>query len=150
MRLHAVAGELVLVIATTGCGLIPEPQVGLACQIPAGRPETVEAMREVPNLIGKTPQETAALLEADDAGVEVTWRYHYSTQAADDTVGYSECWCIPPPDGEVSSAEITEFNQLLIFVSRDGSIIGGRPQPTLGWGCEEAAEDTSGIGRGLT
>lgn len=149
MRLHAVAGGLVLVIATTGCGLIPEPQVGLACQIPPGRPETVEAMREVPNLIGKTPQETAALLEADDPGVEVTWRYHYSTQAADDTVGYSECWCIPPPDGEVTSTEITEFNQLLIFVSRDGPIVGGRAQPTLGWGCEEA-EATSGIGRALT
>ena len=118
-----------------GCGFIPEPEAGLACQIPPGRAETEEAA-ERPEFIGKTPQQAAALADRQDEGIEVTWRYHYFTESGDSTSGYSECWCIPPPDGEVRAAQLTEFNQLLIMVQRDDRMIGGRQQPRLGWGCD--------------
>ena len=132
-RRRLAAGTL-LAFSATACGLTPEAQVGLACQAPPG-PEVPVAGADPPDVIGLAPQEAAARLDIADVSAEITWRYHYSTEAGGGPTGYSECWCIPPPDGRVSEAEYTEAGQLLVFVEREEPMVGGRPQPTLGWGC---------------
>lgn len=144
MPLRGLVWALTLVSTATGCALVPEPEVGLACQI---TPDATEDFRQAaprPELVGKTPQQAVELLEeaGDDPGLPVTWRYHYKTDPANPNVGYSECWCIVPPDGRVIAADVTEFGQLLIMVERSQAIVGGRPQPRLGWGCEDEARST--------
>ena len=136
MRMRALAASLAWVVAA-GCGFLPEPVVGLGCQPPPDRPEVVPENPERRQFLGLSPQEAAALLEAEDPGVEeVTWRYSYATDADDERVSYSECWCRPPPDGRVVDAFVTEYSQLIVMVQRDQPMLGGRGQPTLGWGCE--------------
>jgi hypothetical protein len=129
-----LAAVTLLAFSAAGCGLIPEAQVGLACQEPPGPEVPIDAIGP-PDVIGLAPQEAAARLDMADIRTEITWRYHYSTEAGGGPTGYSECWCIPPPDGHVSQAEYIETGQLLVMVERDEPMVGGRPQPTLGWGC---------------
>lgn len=134
MRLAPLAVGLLVLSLIVGCGAL-EPQVGMACQHPPQRPAPPAALDDVPSLIGRTPEQAAALLE-DVPGVDVTWRYHYSTEAGGGPTGYSECWCVPPPDGRVDTVEILETNQLMVYVVRAGPIVGGRAQPVQGWGCD--------------
>lgn len=138
-----LAGVVVMVILGA-CGMLPEPEVGLACMPPESVQaveQPVETRNEFHHLLGMRPQQVEAELAENDPGVEVTWRYQYPTDAGDGKVGYSECWCSAPPDGRVIVAEVTEFGQLLVMVEREAPIIGGRAQPRLGWGCDEARLD---------
>ncbi len=115
----------------TACGLgIGES--GLACQDPPAADEVL-GDREVPPITGLSAEEASAALEA--AGIRPSWRYSYGT-SMNGNAGYSECWCVPPPDGEVGDVAGTPNEQLIVFVERDGPLIGGRPQPRIGWGCE--------------
>jgi hypothetical protein len=131
-----LASALVVAATASGCGALGflEAQTGLACQQPpdeaAPAAEVIEAM---PDLRGKTPDQAADLLD-DVSDIEVSWRYSYLTEAGGN-VGYSECWCVPPPDGVVQQAELAEGNLYIVFVERAGPIPGGRPQPVQGWGC---------------
>ncbi len=135
MRLASLAVGLLVLSLTAGCGPL-EPRSGMACQqAPQRAPPPAEALDDVPSLIGRTPEQAAALLE-DVPGLDVTWRYHYSTDAGGGPSGYSECWCVPPPDGRVDTVELLETNQLMVFVVRAGPIVGGRAQPVAGWGCD--------------
>ena len=136
-RLSFVA-FLLAAVAASGCGLLPEPQAGLACQQPADAAPR-EAAPQAPPVTGKTPAEAEEALQAADLGVAYTWRYSYGTDIGNRAVGYSECWCIPPPDGEVTQVEYaSEIGQFIVFVRRSEPIPGGRAQPVLGWGCDEA------------
>ena len=126
--------QAVLVVVTSivaGCGLF-EANVGLACQEP---PEGnwIVGEREVPNLRGMTPE--AAAVALDSADIDASWRYSYATDANEPNVGYSECWCAPPPDGVVDNVTTAEEGWLIVFVNRTEPIFGGRPQPELGWEC---------------
>jgi hypothetical protein len=137
-RLSFVAFLLAAVVAT-GCGLVPEEQAGLACQRPMAGAKPLEFAPPLPPLFGMTPAEADAAIQAAELDVDVTWRYHYSTEIGGGPTGYSECWCIPPPDGAVLQADYNlEFGQLVVLVERAQPIPGGRAQPTLGWGCDEA------------
>jgi hypothetical protein len=64
-------------------------------------------------------------------GLKVTWRYEMSTGA---NMGFSECWCIPPEDGEVTSVAYGMANELVVFVD-SGHTGAAREQPPRGWGC---------------
>ncbi len=138
----------VVVVMVVSAACIPfgrdDGETGLACQVapegellPVERDGDVIVAPEFPELVGLTPEQAAERLEPDD--LAVSWRYSYATDVTDRRVGYSECWCIPPPDGVVQDASVTEGGWLIVTVARDGGIVGGRPQPRLGWGCDDAA-----------
>lgn len=123
---------LAILVLLPACGLgIGES--GLACQDPPA-PDERRGDREVPAIAGLTAEEANALLEA--AGIRPSWRYSYSA-SLNGTDGYSECWCIPPPSGRVRDEPGNANEQLIVFVEREAPMIGGRPQPRLGWGCGE-------------
>ena len=134
----AIAGGfLVAALIGTGCG-IEIARSGLACQDPPTQAEAL-GQREVPNLIGMNPEAAAEAL--DDAGIAPSWRYSYRTNPPGRTDGYSECWCVPPPDGLVNSVSAEPGEQLIVVVERSQPIDGGRAQPTQGWGCEAGPEE---------
>ena len=68
---------------------------------------------------------------ARDRGLKVTWRYMYSTGP---NMGFGECWCVPPEDGEVTSVAYGMANELVVFVE-SGHQMAVREQPPRGWGC---------------
>lgn len=118
-----------LVAVCAGCGLI-ETEAGLACQEPPDG--GLVGDREVPDVTGLGPDLAAATL--DRAEVGVSWRYSYLTELGGPG-GYSECWCVPPPDGVVEDVSTSDEGWLIVFVRRPEPMIGGRPQPRIGWGC---------------
>ena len=128
------AAVLLLSIATTGCGLIPEEAVGLECQEPPSAEEVLRVPAP-PQAIGVDPEEAAFRIEELD--IIPSWRYSYFTEPPGRTAMYTECWCVVPPDGTVSQVSAEPGEQLIVFVQRAEPIPGGRPQPTRGWGCEE-------------
>jgi hypothetical protein len=131
-----LASAIVLAAAFSGCGGLSlfELETGLACQQPPDEPAPdADVIEKLPDLGGKTPAQAAALLDGISE-IEVSWRYSYMFEAGGNT-GYSECWCVPPPDGVVQQAELAEGNLYIVFVERAGPIPGGRPQPVEGWGC---------------
>lgn len=124
---------LAVTLVVAGCG-IEIGSSGLACQDPPTQAEIL-GQREVPNLLGLKPAAAAERLE--EAGIAPSWRYSYRTNPPGRTDGYSECWCVPPPDGEVNDVIAEPDEQLIVFVERSQPIAGGRAQPTQGWGCED-------------
>lgn len=116
------------------CGLMDD-EGALACQQP---PEGNWQIgdRELPPVIGMNPVQAAAAFDRID--LAVSWRYSYATEPSGET-GYSECWCVAPPDGTVNDAFVTETGWVVVMVSRDAPILGGRPQPRVGWGCEASS-----------
>lgn len=127
-----IGGLLASALVGTGCG-IEIGGSGLACQDPPTQAEVL-GQRDVPDLMGLTPD--AAAEDLDEAGIAPSWRYSYRTNPPGRTEGYSECWCVPPPDGVVSDVSMEPDEQLIVFVERSQPIAGGRAQPTQGWGCE--------------
>lgn len=78
-----------------------------------------------PLLIGKSPAEAAAT--AASQGHTVVFNVQIE--------GYGECWCVPPPEGEVVEAWWGQHGALWLMV--DGVEEGhtGAVQPERGWGC---------------
>ncbi len=110
-----------MVAATSGCG-IQLDEAGLACQDQPA-PGEILGDREVPDIQGMTGEAAAAALERAD--IQSTWRYYYATEP-DRRTGYSECWCIPPPDSVVDSVSAAPNEQLIVMVSRSEPMLGGR------------------------
>lgn len=124
----------VLSLAIMGCGAVgPTQEDGLACQEPPEGNWRVGS-RDIPDVAGRRPGDAAESLAR--AGIAVSWRYQYFTEAGG-RVGYSECWCVAPPDDSVvQDVTTSDEGWLIVFVNRDEPIPGGRDQPVLGWGCE--------------
>ena len=71
---------------------------------------------------------------AADAGLDVTYRYHYAV-GDDERAGFSECWCVPPPDGAVDSVIYDSADSVIVFVQSGNRFREARDQPARGWGC---------------
>ena len=129
-----VAVLAVLILAVMGCGVVgPTQQTELACLEPPEGNWRVGS-REIPDVAGSRPADAAESLAR--AGIAVSWRYQYGTEGTGRT-GYSECWCeVPPNDGVVQDVTTGDEGWLIVMVERDDPMLGGRPQPRLGWGCE--------------
>jgi len=133
---HLAIGSLLVAAASlSACGL-GMGDTGLACQDPPTE-EEILGQREVPDVVGLTPPAAAEAIA--EAGITPSWRYSYETDPESRQAGYSECWCIPPPDGAVVDVIAEPDEQPIVFVARASGIIGGRAQPTQGWGCPEPA-----------
>ena len=100
--------------------------------------------REIPDVEGWLPEEAAVAF--DRVGIAVSWRYNYSTQAPEEGTGtgYAECWCTAPLDGVVQEVVPSDEGWLIVMVQRLDPMPGGRPQPRLGWGCEEPSQSSPG------
>lgn len=123
----------VILATVPACGLTDD-EGALACQQPPeGNWQLGE--RELPQVIGMKPDQAAAAFDRID--LAVSWRYSYTTEPSR-REGYSECWCVAPPDGTVDDAFVTDTGWVVVMVSRDAPMFGGRPQPRVGWGCEGA------------
>lgn len=134
---------VLLMVLSTACIPIArdDDETGLACRdapdgelLPVRQDGDVLIADQFPGLIGMTPEQAAETLAERD--LAVSWRYHYATNPLDDRIGYSECWCVAPPDGVVMEASVSDGGWLIVMVARDTGIVGGRPQPRLGWGCD--------------
>ena len=130
-----VAMVAVVAASVSACGPVDDDFAPAGChQPPDGNWQVSD--RQLPNVAGMDVEAAAAAFDQID--LAVSWRYHYAT-APFGGGGYSECWCTAPPDGQVEDAHVTDEGWVIVFVFRDGPILGGRPQPADGWGCEEAA-----------
>ena len=80
----------------------------------------------------------AIAAKADEAGFEVTYRYSYDVgpQPASGSQGYSECWCIPPPPGEVYAVAYDSIGRIVVMVDSGEHRNEVRAQPKQGWGCD--------------
>ena len=75
---------------------------------------------------------------AVERGLAVTWRYGFDIGEAHGATGYSECWCIAPPEGRVTQVLYDSTGALIVFVDSGQVLPVPRQQPRLGWGCEES------------
>ncbi len=85
----------------------------------------VHAGPVMPDLVGLGPREAAAI--AVGRGHTVVFNVQIP--------GYGECWCVPPPEGDVVDAWFGERGALWLMV--EGVEEGHTPdqQPPTGWGC---------------
>lgn len=144
---RACAAAVAAVVFLAGCdaGFAPVgPPVAtdagfLGCQVAAAPSATVregdplapgEPMAGVP-VTTMTPRQVGEVARA--RGLKVTWRYEV-TMADDPMVGFSECWCEPPPMGQAIGVSYGMASELVVSV--DGGVVTGpRSQPPRGWGC---------------
>ena len=96
----ARAGTLLTLLTLfTGCSALPNMDLGSSgCQNargigPAGM-TTFDGEPVVAGVVGKSPVEAAAVARA--MGHTVVFNVQIP--------GYGECWCVPPPEGQVVSA----------------------------------------------
>ena len=139
---------LALAAICTGCGLLPwaGQNTGLACQRDAAPGAVVQEGDPLDPGQPLAGLDVAAMNAIEvghaavDAGLAVTWRYGYAIGPPMEggSQGYSECWCIPPPDGRVSGVAYDSIGALVVFVDSGQTMAAARPQPRLGWGCGEA------------
>jgi hypothetical protein len=138
------SGLLAAALLMTGCGLM-DPGGGLECQrMPLGGGE----LRQGEDPLGpdgplagldvETMTAGAIGARAEEAGLGVTYRYSYDVgpQPESGSTGYSECWCIPPPQSPVSAVTYDSIGRIVVMVegpARDSV----RAQPERGWGCQE-------------
>jgi hypothetical protein len=128
-----------------GCGMLPwsDEGTGMACQ---QDPDPGDAVREGDPLAAGQPLAgldvramTAAAIgtAAVDHDLPVTWRYYYDVGAPFEggSAGYSECWCVAPPDGHVTQVAYDGMGGLIVFVDSGQRLGASRSQPRLGWGC---------------
>ena len=139
-----------LVLIVSGCGFGPIGPPGatdagfLGCQIAA--PPGVEVRDGVDPLapgeplagvdVGTmTPAEVGMLATARN--LRVTWRYQYWTGPAvgGTREGFSECWCVPPPEGRVGGVSYGMANELVVMVVSGETVERVLEQPVRGWGC---------------
>ena len=146
MPMRRLMIPLLVTAICAGCGILPmvEGNTGLACQrsAPAGvvvrdgvDPTTLgEPMAglDVTTMSAAEVGGTAA-----QRGLEVTWRYMFDIGEANGTQGYSECWCVPPPEGPVTDLAYDSANRLVVFVDAEQVLDAPRAQPREGWGCPE-------------
>lgn len=140
---------LALVAAMSGgCGLLPwaDENTGLVCQRGVGpggvNLDNVDPLADDQPMAGldvtlMTPAEVGNA--AVERGLAVTWRYSYGIGEAHGQSGYSECWCIAPPGGRVNDVLYDSTGGLIVFVDSGQVLAAPRPQPRLGWGCDEIA-----------
>lgn len=130
-----------------GCALLPWPDenTGIVCQRGVGPGDVV---REGDPLAPGEPMAgidvtsmTAAEVgrAAVERGLAVTWRYGFDIGEAEGAHGYSECWCVAPPAGRVTEVLYDSTGGLIIFVDSGQVLAVARPQPHLGWGCDDTA-----------
>jgi len=145
-------GSLILVtVFVASCGLTLEAPTGLECQrTPAGggeRREGEDPLAEggpLADLPVSDMTATAVGAEAEEAGFGVTYRYSYDVGPQPETgsVGYAECWCVPPPGGEVEAVAYDSIGRIIVMVDSGEHRDSVRPQPELGWGCGEEPSST--------
>ena len=124
--------SVVLLIA--GCSLVPNMDPGTSgCANARGIGPTrgdavagnVVLEEALPDLVGLTPTRAAEIARA--AGHTVVFNVQIP--------GYGECWCVPPPEGEVVQTWWNDHGALFLMV--EGVDLGHTPdeQPATGWGC---------------
>jgi hypothetical protein len=137
---------LLVAAICAGCGLVPfaDANTGLECQRSA--PPGAVVRDGDPTAVGEplagldvTAMSAAEVGQAADAkGLAATWRYTFDIGEADGTNGYSECWCVPPPDGRVTDLAYDSAGRVVVFVSSGQVLVEPRRQPRQGWGCPDA------------
>lgn len=136
---------ILLSLLLASCGLVPEPPAGLECQrtaaaggelregedplAPGGPLAEVPVTEVTADAVGERAQQ---------AGFEVTYRYEYDVgpQPESGSTGYAECWCVPPPPGQVYVVAYDSIGRIIVMVDSGEHRDAVRPQPELGWGCE--------------
>jgi len=131
MTSAGLACAAVTVLLITGCSAIPNLDMGSAgCQnaVGIGPTNVTEFDTDKPvveGVVGKSPAEAAAVARA--MGHTVVFNVQIP--------GYGECWCVPPPQGRVTTAWWGQHGALWLMV--EGVNLGHTPdhQPARGWGC---------------
>ena len=121
---------LTLLTLVTGCSALPNMDLGSSgCQNargigPVGM-TTFDGEPVVAGVVGKSPVEAAAVATA--MGHTVVFNVQIP--------GYGECWCVPPPEGQVVSAWWGQHSALWLEVHGVDEGHTKDNQPISGWGC---------------
>jgi hypothetical protein len=124
-----LAAAIALAVAVGGCSgltFVPNQDHGSSgCQNARGIGQQDAEVELAPVLMGMSPAEAATT--ARSLGHTVVFNVQIT--------GYGECWCIPPPEGEVVEAWYGQHGALWLMI--DGVDEGHTPevQPARGWGC---------------
>lgn len=114
-----------------GCSAVPNMDAGTSGCSNAGGigPRDATALDGnkpvLPELIGLDPT-TAATIAAEMGHTVV-----FNVQIP----GFGECWCVPPPEGEISGAFWTSRGALMLMVEGVDEGHSANAQPATGWGC---------------
>lgn len=149
MQLPAAVLAFVVSAVVSACGI---PSIGpmgddsaghLGCQQPpppgvvVPEAEPIDPGQPLAGLDVQAMTGEAIAAEARSKGLRVGWRYQYAIgeeRPGTAQTGYSECWCIQPPDGEVIALFYGSAGEVVIMLQgqRRPAV---RPQPPRGWGC---------------
>lgn len=132
--MNRLVGLVLLASFVAGCAMVPNQDHGSkGCSnargigpVPADAGAPISHTQPVlPELTGKSPLEAATI--AAGQGHTVV----FNVQTAD----FGECWCVPPPEGNVIDSWWNQHGALYLQI--DGVEEGhtGANQPDAGWGC---------------
>jgi len=146
--MRRLALTMLVAVASVGCAAVSswaDANTGIVCQRGLG-PGGVDKDGVDPRAPGEpmagidvtlmTPAEVGTA--AVERGLAVSWRYGFDIGEAHGASGYSECWCVAPPAGSVTDVLYDSTGALIIFVDAGQVLAAPRPQPRLGWGCDES------------
>jgi hypothetical protein len=127
---RTIAG-LLIATSVAACSLVPNMDPGTsgcsnAVGIGARGGVGVEVGRPVMgDLVGLEPAAAANI--AASRGHTVVFNVQIPA--------FGECWCVPPPEGEVVEAFFTERGALMLMVDGVDEGHTAADQPPTGWGC---------------
>jgi hypothetical protein len=133
MKWSRILSGLLLMVLLAGCSMVPNMDHGSSgcanargigpTRQDTGRP--AELTEAAPQLVGLGPAQAAARARAEGHTVV------FNVQIPD----YGECWCVPPPEGQVVQTWWNDHGALYLMV--EGVDEGHSPddQPAAGWGC---------------
>lgn len=114
-----------------GCSAVPNMDAGTSrCSNAVGIGPRDVAVFDLdkpvlPEVIGLDPTAAASIA----MGIGHTVVFNVQIQ------GFGECWCVPPPEGEVSAAFWTSRGALMLMVEGVSEGHSANAQPPTGWGC---------------
>ena len=123
---RGLAGPIAGLILVGACSAVPNMDAGGAgCQNARGIGPTEGEVAFERLLVGRSPQDAASVAKAQ--GHTVVFNVQIE--------GYGECWCVPPPEGDVVEAWWGSNGALWLRVDGVDEGHTAQDQPPLGWGC---------------
>ena len=138
---QVLTGQIAVILAIAfvlgGCSAVPNlDQGGMGCQNAgdgtqrSGNPTDPGQPLAGINVSGRSPADVGR--EAEARGLVVRYQLEYAI--GNDGGGYTECWCTPPTEGQVSEVFWGSNGQLFVHAAT-AMKSSWRDQPTFGWGC---------------
>lgn len=133
-RLRQALGGLLLASVAAGCSMVPNMDhgssgcsnaVGIGPKVGNSQAQIAQTNSVMPELDGLTASTAAA------AAVAMGHTVVFNVQIE----GYGECWCVPPPEGQVVASWWSSHGALYLQIDGVDEGQTADKQPDTGWGC---------------